>query len=133
VSQERYQQWTSEPEQVDLNVTMTGAGNGVVPTKLFGRGVTLSRVSTGLINVTMSDYQGVFLGGAGGFSFQAVSPATVAGLAGFTVVTGALTSSGTVIPVSIFNASLTLVDLQLGQILAMVFPFRASGSTSAPI
>lgn len=128
MSQEKFRQYSSEPEQIDLNVTMTGAGNGVVPTKLFGRGVTITRVSTGLLNLTMSDYQGVFLGGAGGFSFQAKSPATVAGLAGFTVVSGALNAAGTVIPISIFNASLTLVDLQLGQVLALVLPFKAADS-----
>ena len=129
MSQERWRQWSSEPEQIDLNVTMTGTGNGTVPTKNFGRGVTLTWVSTGVIKMTLAENIGNFMGGAGGYSFQAISPATPSQLAGFSVVFGAFDSTGKIVNMNIFNGSLAAADLQVGQILSLQIPFKMAQST----
>lgn len=129
MSQDKWRQLSTEPDQVDLNVTMTGTGNGTVPTKNFGRGVTLTWVSTGVIKMTLAENIGTFMGGAGGYSFQAVSPATASQLAGFSVVFGAFDSTGRIVNMNIFNGSLAIADLQPGQILALQIPFKALASS----
>lgn len=128
MSQERYPARSSEPEQWDVFIAMTGTGNGTVPTKNRGRGVTLTWVSTGIITLTFADYPGVFLGGSP--TWQAT---TASALKGFSVVFGAFDATGKIVNINITNASSTLVDLQVLQTLGLQLSFSSAGSAAAPI
>jgi hypothetical protein len=121
---EKDRQWANEPETVSFYVTMTGTGNGTVPTKFFGRGITLSWISTGIVQLTFGDRAGAFMGG-GPAGWQAATPSQ---LKGFSAVFGSFDATGTIVQVSITNSSQTLVDLQTGQILTLELVFKASGS-----
>jgi len=128
MSQEKYRQYSNEPEQCDYNVAISGNGTSV-PTKLFGRGITVGRTGVGVITLTFGDFPGVFLDGGGAFSFQAISPATPAQLAGFSVVGQAPSANLLTYTFNIFNGSLVAADIQTGQILNMSLPFKASQSS----
>lgn len=128
MSQDGYPARASEPEQFDLFVVMTGTGNGTVPTKNIGRGVTLTWVSTGIIKLTFADYEGVFMGGSP--TWQAT---TASALKGFSVVFGAFDATGTIVNINITNSSQTLVDLQVLQTLGLQLSFRRAGSLANPL
>jgi len=128
MSLEKYPQYSSEPEQTDLCVTMTGTG-AASPTKTVGRGVTLLRTGTGLVQMTLGDNIGTFLGGAGGFSFQTGGAVTASQLAGWSVVFGAFDSTGKIVTMTIFNGSLAAADLLTGAVLALQMPFKAAQFT----
>ena len=128
MSLEKYQQWSSEPEQMDLNLAMTGNG-AATPTVTVGRGVTLLRTGTGIVKMTLADNIGNFLGGAGGFSFQTGGAVTASQLAGWSVVLGAFDSTGKIVSFTIFNGSLAAADLLTGAVLALQLPFKAAQLT----
>jgi hypothetical protein len=90
--------------------------------------VTLAWVSTGIIRLTFSDYQGVFLGGSP--TWQAT---TASALKGFSVVFGAFDATGTIVNINITNSSQTLVDLQVLQTLGLQLAFRRVGSLTNPV
>lgn len=124
MSQERYPSRSSEIEQFDLFIAMTGTGNGTVPTKNLGRGVTLTWVSTGIITLTFGDYPGVFMGGS-----PAWQATTASALKGFSCVFGAFDSTGKIVNINITNSSQTLVDLQVLQTLQLQLCFKSAAST----
>ncbi len=122
MSQER--QWTNEPELESYFVGLAGAGNGVVPTRTFGRGITLSYVSTGIVKLTFGDYPGRFVGG-GILGKRATTPSQ---LASFDVVFGDPDATGTIFQASITNSSETLVDLQANQTITLELVFKRAGA-----
>lgn len=131
MSQERYPARSTEPETVTEYVTMTGTGNGTVPTKNVGRGVTLTFAGTGLVTFTFGDFLGSFINF--GADFQGISPSNAAAVKGFGLAFGAFDAAGKVVTASITNSAGTLVDLQLGQVAMVSMVFRAAGSTTNPV
>jgi hypothetical protein len=131
MSQHRDISRSTEPETVICYVTMTGTGNGTLPTKNVGRGVTLTFAGTGLVTLTWGDYLGTFINF--GVDFQGIPPSSAAGVKGFGLAFGAFDTAGKVITASITNAAGTLVDLQAGQVCMLSMVFRAAGSATNPV
>lgn len=109
----------TEPDIVETLVSLTGVGAGN-PTKNFGRGVTATRPSTGLINITWTDFPGVYVG-VTGHLFEGTTPS---GLAGYTVVVGDYNPATKTIQINITNSSNVLTDLAATQRLSITFAFK---------
>jgi hypothetical protein len=93
-------------------VSMTGTGNGTVPTlSAYCKGMTLSWTATGRILITWTDNPGTFIGLKGGAGFaDSSSQATVKQ---WEITTGPYpASAGTVtLEIDIWNSSATAADL----------------------
>lgn len=102
-------------------------GNGAAnPVKKFGRGVTISWVSTGIYRCTFSDHQGTYLG----CSAPGLSDTAPAGVAGFTahVDQDSYTAAGKALDVHVYNAAQALADLPATSFLSMFPKFKRAGA-----
>lgn len=94
----------SEPEVREHLIRFVGGTNAV--TKVLGNGITVSYVSTGVVDLVWTDDPGTFLGAT--FGFQAT---TQSGVKGYTVVAGAYNASTKTLRLNITGASEALVNL----------------------
>jgi hypothetical protein len=118
----------SEPSLLDQIVQFVGGTTAV--TKVFGSGVTVTYVSTGLVDITWSANQsrpGVFLAPRSGF-VHATTPANVKG---YSCTCGVYNTTTRTLRVSIYDASNNLVDLAALQWLTLTIAFLTDGVIGA--
>lgn len=113
-----YEQNVSEPECLDSIIKFVGGTTAV--TKVYGQGVTVTYVSTGLVDIAFTENQGTFLG----FTGHMLSATTTADIAGYTAAAGTYNASTRTVRVSIYNASDALADLAALQWLTLRATFK---------
>lgn len=109
---------STEPTEVMQVVRFVGGTTAV--TKLFARGITVTYIGTGIVDLTWADPQGNFLGIVG-FAFDATTPAQVAG---YTVVAGDYNTTTRTLRLNINTNANALVDLTATQRLSVRPSFR---------
>lgn len=117
-----YEALVSEPTERHYTVQFVGGTAAV--TKTYGRGVTVTYVSTGLVDLTWSSNEtkpGTFVGIKGG-SFRATTPANVKA---YTFTHGDYNTTTRTVRVSIYDGSNNLVDLAAAQWLLVNVLFLA--------
>lgn len=119
MSQDAWNEKSTEPEIVKSVIRMLGTG-AAVPTKVFGRGLTLTRTSAGIINLIWIEYPGNYVGITGD-CFEAT---VQNGLKGYTVVAGDWNAATRTITINITNAADTLTDLAAAQSLTLEVAFK---------
>lgn len=95
---------TNIAESDDYLVRAVGGTTAV--TKVEGKDVTISYVSTGRYRLTWAACPGVLMGAT--YGLQATTPGNIAG---HTVIFGAFTAGGTTLDFYVYNASDALHDL----------------------
>lgn len=95
-------------------------GGSAAVTKVFGLGVTVTYISTGIVDLVWSDSQGAHLGTTWGFEAT-----TQSGCKGYTVVAGVYNATTRTQRLNITNASETLADLAALQWLTLRVSFGA--------
>ncbi len=100
-------------------------GGAAAVTKVKGRNVTVTYISTGIVELTWSENPGVFLGLAGMPAFQAT---TAADVKGHTCVPGVYNATTKKLRLNITNAADALHDLAALEWLNLVALFVADGS-----
>ena len=109
---------SSIPETVDTIVKFVG-GSGAV-TKVHGTGVTLTYVSTGVVDIVFTENPSNFIGCVG-HCFEAT---TQSALKGYTVVPGVFNATTYTLRINITNASDALADLAALQWLTLTLKFK---------
>ena len=105
-----------------VRILGTGAAN---PTKVFGAGVTVTRVSDGRYRFVWGDAPGEYIGMVPGF--QATTPADVDG---FTAVAGEYSASTKTVDVYVYDDTPALANLAALNWLTLDFIFKRTGSTA---
>lgn len=121
---ELYEPLASEPD-MRFDVVRFVGGNAAV-TKVYGRNVTVTYISTGVVDVTWTanaGRPGIFLGLAGAPMFQAT---TAADVKGHTCVPGEYNATTRTLRLNITNASETLHDLAASEWITLVAMFKAA-------
>lgn len=120
-----YEQESSEPELREYVVKFVGGTAAV--TKVYGNGVTVTYISTGIVDLVFATPPGPFVG-CTGRCFEATTQSQVKG---YTVVPGApstnTTTGNVTLRLNITNASEALADLAALQWLTMKVAFKATG------
>lgn len=122
MSQDSWNQQSTEAGEVVTRVRFVGGTAAI--TKLYGRGVTPTYVSTGLVDLVWAENPGLFVG-VDGYCFDAT---TSSALKGYTVVPGAYNSTTRTLRLSITNASDALADLAALQNLTIGVAFKRTGT-----
>jgi hypothetical protein len=115
-----YPPMSSEPALREHLVQFVGGAAAV--TKVFGRGITVTYVSTGLVDLkwsTTDDAPGTFVGP----KCLQLHATTASGVKGFSVATGVYNASTRTLRVAIWDASNNLVDLAALQWLTATILF----------
>lgn len=116
----------SEPDTRLYTIRFVG-GTGAV-TKQKGRGVTVTYISTGIVDLTWSANESAprtFVGLVGAPSFSAT---TASGVKGYTCVPGVYNTSTRTLRLNITNAAETLTDLAALQELTLTVAFALAGN-----
>lgn len=116
---EGYPQRSSEPE-LFRSVVMFVGGSAAV-TKVYGVGVTVAYIGTGLVDLTWSEPQGEYVGPLSAPAFTAT---TAADVKGHTCVAGAYNATTRTVRLSITDASEALHDLAALEWLTLEIGFR---------
>src|ERR1041385_1788317 len=98
-------------------------GGSTAVTKEFGLGVTVTYISTGVVDLVWAENPGTFIG-LMGFHFSAT---TQSGVKGWTVVSGDYSTTTFTLRLNITNSSDTLADLSSTQHLAVLPAFKTVG------
>ena len=117
---------TTEPTLKGHVVRFVGGTAAV--TKELGKGITVTYVSTGLVDLTWSanfEPPGTFVGLAGKPAFQATTPS---GIKNFDCAPGVYNTSTRTLRLAIWNASGTLTDLAALQWITLVALFKEDPS-----
>lgn len=117
MGQDGYELHTSQPETFEHFVKFVGGTTAV--TKLYGPGVTVTYVSTGVVDVTWSETPGTYLGFTSG-----LHATTQSGLKGFTIVGGDFNTTTRTVRLNIYNSSFALADLAASQWAMLNFRFK---------
>jgi len=120
MSLEAFATRSPQPEVVDHLVRFVGGTAAV--TKVEGAGVTVTYVSTGIVQLTWSDNPGRFMGFTPGF--QATTPANVKG---HTATAGVYSTTAYTLEIHITNASEALHDLAALEWLNLRIAFAQTG------
>ncbi len=107
---------TNEPELVGAVVKFVGGSTAI--TKVRGPGITVTYISTGVVDVTWGESQGSYVG-LFGHGFEAT---VQSGVKGYTVAAGV--PSGNTVRLNITSAGDALVDLAALQWLSLLFFFK---------
>lgn len=111
----------SEPELFRSVVKFVGGSAAV--TKVYGVGVTVTYIGTGLVDLTWSEAQGEAIGLLGAPAFTAT---TAAAVKGHTVVAGVYNATTRTVRLNITNASEALHDLAALEWLTLEYGFKRS-------
>jgi hypothetical protein len=128
MSAAEYELKQTEPEARDHVAKFVGGAAAV--TKVFGKGMTITYVSTGVVKIAWTDTAenpGTFIG-VKGFAFQATTPGNVKG---YTMVHEAFVArSGTTPPYILLNMyeSGTLADLAALEWLTVTLAFKEASA-----
>jgi hypothetical protein len=123
---EAYDDKTSEPELRVYVVKFVGGTTAV--TKVYGKGVTVTYISTGVVDLVFATPPGGAFVGVLGRCFEAT---TQSGVKGYTCVAGVPSTAATGITtlrLNITGASESLVDLAALQWLTLQVAFKATGA-----
>jgi hypothetical protein len=122
MSSDHYKPLMSEPSARLEFVKFVGGSAAV--TKVHGSGVTVTYISTGIVDITWSSnaVPGTFLGLLGAPAFQAT---TAADVKGHTCVPGVYNTTTRTLRLNITNASDALHDLAALEWLSFTAVFRA--------
>jgi hypothetical protein len=112
-----YEQRATQPETVEHFLKWTGTVG--TATKIFGPGMTITWISTGVIDVTWSDPPGTYLGLTHGF--QAT---TIAALKGYTIVSGDFAVTTRTLRLNVTNSTFALADLIANQYGCLAIKFK---------
>lgn len=118
-----YESLSSEPEGREHFVRFVGGTAAV--TKVRGRGITVTYIGTGLVDLTWTENPGVFAGLKGAPAFQAT---TAADVKGHTCTPGVYNATTKTLRLNITNASESLHDLAALEWLSLTVLFVADGS-----
>ena len=116
-----YEARHSEPGEREHLVQFVGGTAAI--TKTYGRSITATYVSTGLVDLTWSanaPKPGTFVGPRGMPGFRAT---VQSGVKGYTAVVGDYSTTTRTLRVAIYDASNNLVDLAAAQWLTLVLVF----------
>lgn len=105
-------------DEISHHIRFVGGTTAV--TKLFGLGVAVTYVSTGVVNLVWAENPGTYLG-VSGYCFDAT---TASALKGYTLVPGAYNSVTRTMVLNIFNSSFAAADLAALQNLTLRVVFR---------
>jgi hypothetical protein len=120
-----YPDMSNEPETRDVTVKFVGGSTAV--TKLFGSGVTVTYVSTGIVDLTFGSHMDQFTYvGVTGWCFGATTASQVKG---YTMVPGDFNTSTRKLRLNMTGASESLTDLSSSQTLTLRVMFKATGAT----
>ncbi len=111
------------PEEQDHFIKFVGGSAAV--TRVFGQGVTVTYIGTGLVDIVWAKNPGVFLGLAGAPAFQAT---TAADVKGHTCVPGVFNTTTFTLRLNITNASESLHDLAALEWLSLTVKFKATAA-----
>jgi hypothetical protein len=116
--QDAYPERSTQPELVSHLVKFVGGTNAV--TKVFGPGVTVTYVGTGIVDLTWSESPGTFLGATSGFSAT-----VIAGVSGEVASFGVFDTATRTLQLNIGNAAAgTPTNLAASQWLTIVAYFK---------
>lgn len=96
-------------------------GGTTAVTKVFGEGVTVTYIGTGLVDLTFGDAQGTYVGLAGVPAFEAT---TAADVKGHTCVAGVYNTTTRTLRLNITNAAEALHDLAALEWLTATLLFK---------
>jgi hypothetical protein len=120
-----YEPLSSEPTLRSHVVKFVGGTTAV--TKVFGNGITVSYISTGIVDLVWTDTPGTYVGFTWG-----LEALTASGVKGYTVVAGQATNvfnaSTKTLRLNITGASESLVDLAASQWLNCIVLFKESAA-----
>ena len=113
---------TSEPELKEAIVKFVGGTTAV--TKLFGKAMTVSYISTGIVDLIWKETPGAYVG-VTGHCFEAT---VQGGVKGYTVVPGVFNTSTNTLRLNIFGFGATpaLTDLAALQWLTLKVGFKTA-------
>ena len=109
---------SSEPDAKASIVKFVGGAAAV--TKVFGKGMSVSYIGTGIVDLIWKENPGAFIGVLGR-CFEATTQSAVKG---YTVVPGVWNSATFTLRLNITNASETLTDLAALQWLTLMIGFK---------
>ena len=112
-----YEQRNTQPECVEHFVKFVGGTTAV--TKTYGPGVTVTYISTGIVDIAWQDNPGTFLGMTTGL--HATTPTA---LKGYTITCGDFNTSTLKLRLNIFNSSFALADLAASQWAMIALKFK---------
>lgn len=112
------------PELVINHVRFVGGTTAVTKVDGTGQGITVTYISTGIVDLTFSEDQGTFQGLSGAPSLQAT---TASAVKGFTCVPGVYNATTRTLRLNITNASETLTDLAALQWCSVTMLMKRSG------
>ncbi len=122
MSEDAFPSFATHPGFVSHYCKVVGGTTAV--TKVHGRGATFTYISTGIVDLTWSEFQGTFLG-VGGYCFEAT---TASGVKGYTMVPGVFNTTTLTLRLNITSASEALVDLAALQWLSLTVMFKRVAS-----
>lgn len=122
MSLEEYPLRSSVPESYDHFVKFVG-GTGAV-TAVEARGVTVTYISTGVVDLVFKENPGNYLG-CKGYCFEAT---TQSALKGYTMVPGVFNTTTFTLRLNITNNLDTLADLAALQWLSVTLKFKRAAS-----
>lgn len=95
-------------------------GGSAAVTRVYGTGVTVTYISTGIVDLTWSDGQGTFVDIVG----RCFEATVASGVKGYTCVPGVYNTTTNTLRLNITGASEALVDLAALQWLAITILFK---------
>lgn len=111
---------SSQPETREVKVRMVGTGASA-PTKLYGQGITISRLGVGNYRLTFAEAPGAFVNMSHGL--QAATPAN---LAGCTVVAVAWDATNKRLDITLYGSTFAVRELAANEWLSLNLTFQAS-------
>lgn len=99
-------------------------GGSAAVTKVHGRNVTTTYISTGIVDIALVDNPGRFLG-VTGFGFEAT---TQGDLKGYSVVAGVMNTTTNTLRLKIYDSTFALANLAALQWLSMTLFFEMAGT-----
>lgn len=123
MSLEEYPLRASVPELYGHVVKFVGGSTAV--TAVEARGITVTYISTGVVDLVWKESPGAYLGVLG----RCFEATTQSALKGYTVVPGVFNTTTNTLRLNITNSSNALADLAALQWLTLLIGFKRAGST----
>lgn len=108
--------YAAEGDMVYLDVRLLGTG-AAVPTKVYGKGITVARTGAGVYTLTHTESPGIWAG-----CLKGTDATTPGDIKNFDVVV--TNTSATVVTVNFYNASGTATDLAAAQWINLTLRYK---------
>ena len=112
-----FEHYNTQPEVVEHFVKFVGGTTAV--TKLYGPGMSVTYVSSGVVDLTWSETPGTYLGFTHG-----LHATTQSGLKNYSIVGGDYNATTRTLRLNIFNSAGTLTDLAASQWAMLAVKFK---------